>query len=914
MTQSGRVTVGTLDLEGTGPYTLDTQLNTIRRLTGTVTGGNVSVSERGGNLVVSNLSDTGTNRTISVTTTGYMNASNVNGGTGGSVYLTATNGNLEATGITGDTNVGLYSGANLYATNVTAGNAINTRSLGTTQVNNTNSGTGNTTIWSNGNITQTGAILGNTLTATTSNTRADILLDSFANNFATVNLQTLNAGQTAATNSNINYRDSNGFDISRINTLATATLTSGGAVTQSGGVTGGIFTDNLVVHTRSDSGAAITLGHIANHSNTVDLATNSVAGTTTAIVNNVLQSSIADILYLDSGSTNVLKAQGLNIRLNAAETLTIVGELTGAPNMIEVEAGGNVYVDAATNRLVLKDNANIQTSLSPGSDAGAIELRPSADISFIGSGTPLISTIGSDATEPNRGRSIVFGANIVGVPVDEMTPNGTTLKILTAPTPSGSTATTSPLVAFTRSSIIGVKSVEINADRTDISRPASIVTGFDPFTPGPGPGSSQGNVTSGDPGEFSISATDHITVGDGEKWTAFGSLSLKASTITVTNINAVKNLKIEADHVVLNPKPPSETLLRDTSKSTGEKNLASVRSIGSSWVAGKTITYKNFTGTSLGSQPELHGALPNSFSVGAREINDSLSTLQGFGFVTRQVDVDVFNAASDVRKSLLFYTDSVPPNSTGPLVNSPGFTDPAGAGLENIAEALAGVTAVTSPDVEPSVAVVGNDLKALLRKLLLKLRTDESSSRGERSYQALSNLRGWSLVNDGTRSIREKSQVQPLISDFRISKQRLGGDIGLGVTGNGIFDQPFIRMILRIQMTEADAKKTLETEYAAPIEAAWTEYLAANSEGKSAGAEKFAAFLKAQESSGNGSKNVNAAISKLREVNQIFSAIDQLGLTSFEADPSKQVIAGQLTTTHGRLFLVDLVNAFSPSN
>ncbi|TKB65028.1 MAG: filamentous hemagglutinin N-terminal domain-containing protein [Nitrospira sp.] len=80
-----------------------------------------------------------------------------------------------------------------------------------------------------GAITDSGTLVGSTLTARTlNNAGAAITLDTATNDFATINLQSRNAADTADANGAIAYRDTNGFDVAAARTLNTVTLTGGG--------------------------------------------------------------------------------------------------------------------------------------------------------------------------------------------------------------------------------------------------------------------------------------------------------------------------------------------------------------------------------------------------------------------------------------------------------------------------------------------------------------------------------------------------------------------------------------------------------------------------------------------------------------------------------------------------------------
>jgi hypothetical protein len=107
-----------------------------------------------------------------------------------------------------------------------------------------------------GAITDSGTLTGSILTAKTLNNGGSLIALDTANNFTTVNLSARNAADTANAAGAITYGDTNGFDVSGINTTSTVNLTGGGAITQSGA----IIASDLVF----SAGGAVTLNQTAN--------------------------------------------------------------------------------------------------------------------------------------------------------------------------------------------------------------------------------------------------------------------------------------------------------------------------------------------------------------------------------------------------------------------------------------------------------------------------------------------------------------------------------------------------------------------------------------------------------------------------------------------------------------------------
>ncbi|MCY2966250.1 MAG: hypothetical protein NT069_21900, partial [Planctomycetota bacterium] len=110
---------------------------------------------------------------------------------------------------------------------------------------------GTATLTASGAVTQSGGIVANTLSVTTRNANgAAITLNGPGNTATKVDFSVLKSATTDAANGNVVYTGDAGFEIVNVTTAGAATLTSSGAVTQSGG----IVANTLSVTTRNANG------------------------------------------------------------------------------------------------------------------------------------------------------------------------------------------------------------------------------------------------------------------------------------------------------------------------------------------------------------------------------------------------------------------------------------------------------------------------------------------------------------------------------------------------------------------------------------------------------------------------------------------------------------------------------------
>jgi filamentous hemagglutinin family protein len=166
-------------------------------------------------------------------------------------------------------------------------------------------------------ITQSGALTGSNLTVKTLNntgSSASITLNSFANEFNTIDLRARNAADTANSGGVIQYQDATGFDVATIGTSSTINLAAGGAITDSGNMTGTTLTTTSVGGITLDVGDNLTGFNATNTSsgnisliNTGNLSITGVtqSGDGSFILDNTGTTTIAGTVNVGAGNINI---------------------------------------------------------------------------------------------------------------------------------------------------------------------------------------------------------------------------------------------------------------------------------------------------------------------------------------------------------------------------------------------------------------------------------------------------------------------------------------------------------------------------------------------------------------------------------------------------------------------------------
>jgi hypothetical protein len=211
-----------------------------------------------------------------------------------------------------DTQNNAVTAADLETLNAAGAAAVNAAigfkdvdALTITKITTGNGATASAVITAGGLIDQTGTIQTNAFTAKTlNNAGANITLDTQNNAVTSVDLETLNAAGAAAVNATIAFKDVDAFVVSTIATTGNATLTSGGAVTQTGQIAaGGLELKGTGPYTLTNPANDVTKlaadisGTLSfNDANTLIVGTvGGTAGITTAGKDVTLQALVLDI-------------------------------------------------------------------------------------------------------------------------------------------------------------------------------------------------------------------------------------------------------------------------------------------------------------------------------------------------------------------------------------------------------------------------------------------------------------------------------------------------------------------------------------------------------------------------------------------------------------------------------------------
>ncbi|MDX1901184.1 MAG: hypothetical protein SFW66_04150 [Gammaproteobacteria bacterium] len=403
ITSSDAITqTGALTVPGTSSFTAVANSITLTNASNSFTGA-ITLSNSGANDIsltnslatVLATSTIGRNITLisggSITQTGAITAT---GGTAATsitvnaansdVLLNTSANNFGSTAITFTGTLGNFRDIGLRNTNASAAVPTNLASLSSlrnlTLVFNAAAITlpsltlsGSLSVTAGGAITQSGAIIGATLTAKTLLTAgAAITLTNSSNDFATVNLSARNTGDTANAPGAISYTDLNGFDVSGIATTSTVTLTGGDAITQSGAIAG----TTLTAKTLNNVGAAITLTTTTNAVTTINLSARDATD-----ISNVAGA----ISYRD---TDGVAIAGINTASTASVIAGNVVTQTGAilASALAVKTLNNT---AASTNITLSNSGNDVTSID-------LRARNAADSADIGGAISYVDATGVD--------------------------------------------------------------------------------------------------------------------------------------------------------------------------------------------------------------------------------------------------------------------------------------------------------------------------------------------------------------------------------------------------------------------------------------------------------------------------------------------------------------------------------------
>lgn len=305
LTQSGAITnnggnTATFAAGSANNITLNTAGNDFSTVA--VTSGN-TVSLRDANSLILGTSTVSGNLTVQ--TAGALTQSgalSVNGAGATSTFIAGAANDITLSNSANDfTNLVITSGNNVTLQDA---NALNFGAA-------TSTISGNLNVTTNGAITQSGTLTNSTAgrTATFSaGSSNDVTLNSATNNFATVSVTSAN---------NATFQDSSAFILGTTSINGTLTLTTGGAITQSGALTA----PTLIVKTLNNGGSAITLGNAGNTPASIDLRVRNAADTGNA--NGPI--SYTGVAGFDVAAANTTGT----VSLTAGGAITQSGSITG---------------------------------------------------------------------------------------------------------------------------------------------------------------------------------------------------------------------------------------------------------------------------------------------------------------------------------------------------------------------------------------------------------------------------------------------------------------------------------------------------------------------------------------------------------------------------------------------------------
>ncbi len=309
----------------------------------------------------------------------------------GTQLITATNVTLHANGNIGSSGDRINVAATNLGVNTTAGGSafVATGAINMGVGSAASNVAGTLDLLAGGAVTQTastGNITAGTLKIQNSAANSPITLTNSGNNAGTINLQATSAGA-------IQYTDVNGFDVAAVLTTGNATLSAGGAVTQSGAISasGLALTGAGGDHNLRHAGNAVTT--LAANTGSIDYSQTGaltvgtvagVAGVTTAVAAKIETTGAASDLTLvnavtsnGTGDAIVLKAGSSN----AAGTST-GGKLVNSVGASGIVASAGRYLvysgdPAATAEGVTGYNKryNTSSSFTPGGSANMFLYR-----------------------------------------------------------------------------------------------------------------------------------------------------------------------------------------------------------------------------------------------------------------------------------------------------------------------------------------------------------------------------------------------------------------------------------------------------------------------------------------------------------------------------------------------------------
>ena len=243
-------------------------------------------------------------------------------------------------------------------------------------------------------ITQNGTLTSRQLTAKTLlNTGGAITLNNAGNNVTTINLKARNTSDTANAAGAISYRNATGLDIVTIATTSTINLTTGGAITDSGNISGTTLTTHSIGGTFLDFGSNLTgfngtnttSGNIQlTNTGNLNITGISQLGGGNVMISNTGTTAITGTVNTGTGNTALTSTGAVTQTAPIISPILIVTTLNNTPAAITLNNAGN---ETATINLQTRNAANTATV------AGAITYRDATGFNVANANTTSTVTL-----------------------------------------------------------------------------------------------------------------------------------------------------------------------------------------------------------------------------------------------------------------------------------------------------------------------------------------------------------------------------------------------------------------------------------------------------------------------------------------------------------------------------------------
>lgn len=872
------ITAVDLVLAGQGSFDLQGIDNTVTRLSGAVdapTGAADITFHNDGALVIgTNTTGLSADGTISLTTaTGDITqnsaifANSLIATSATSITLANSNNHAESVNLTSTT------GGDITYTDFDA--------LDLAGISSTN---GTAAITTGGAISQSGTInVGNTGSFHATSAGA-ITLDNPANQAGSIAL-------TSSTGGAISYTDANSINLAGISTTGNVSITTvgaGGTVTDSAATAASL----LIVHTNA---ADIVLDHAGNNASIINLSINGASRVRDITYNDVNGFDIASlanarVATLSANANSAVSQSGAI----SVQTLSVAGDadfsLTRSDNSIR-----NFHVTDSDVGVTLRSGGRLNLVGAVPEFAPPPGGLPTITASFLDIQTSLAgSTFSNDDGFINVQNSIQVAGDLVLTTAQHQSPNAINglfeLPQLVFGRDVSSLTSSSGAIRFNTGRTAP-------ADANAVPAIATIVAGWnmdaatesEAFTHAVNDSVANAytlTINAAGPGGFHM--------GDGaDKFVVLGNLDINAGNraVTLGDVNAAGRLRVTSGTLNVSGRPVAR--FRNSRSPNGDATDSStitprmkvVNLVGTQLLdlqnAG-TISLPSDTTLRLGRAAAGGLILPTGFPQGGQQGVQDFSFTGAAATANANVNLSMDDLWMDQTSNLFAHREG----STVPQI---GFTDAKGTTSDNVAEALAGISAITLPRIAAPTVILSSEIEDFLKELDINVRP----ARVLASRQSRSGL--WDVYNDSPRTNASKIGATDIeISPDRLRENRLETLIRL--------DDEYLRKLV-IGDDDAFRNQAIEN-----LQSCYLEFVDARPSGSTTGAD-FARELR-ERSLSNPTPPQRHAWGSLRTLHRAFEYIDDLGLSSQEAIIMKTNILEKLETPDvTSTFLMDAVNA-----